>query len=146
MINFFLGLALLAFLLLRIKYLSLDCYDRIFCLRYFWPRIYITAKHLLLRSPNLDRLTDTTIRLTWRRAHLVLQDHRLRIRFLSVRAVIELDALKLFMLGCAQVYFLRGPRWDEFDVPVLSHRRGALRLMVYVVLLELMMLMTLITC
>jgi hypothetical protein len=139
MIHLLLGLAILAFHLLRIRYLYFECRDSIFCLRSFWPRIHITAKHLLL-STNLDSLTDTAIRLTWRRAHLVLQYHRPGIQFLFIRAVVELDVWKLFMLGCARVYFLRGPRWNEFDVHVRSHRRAALRLMVLVVFLELMML------
>lgn len=139
MTHLLLGLAILAFHLLRIRYLYSEYRSSIFCLESFWLRISITAKHLLL-STNLDSLTDTTIRLTWRRAHLVLQEYRPRIRFLFIRAVVEFDVWKLFMLGLARVNFLRGPRWNEFDVQVLSHRRAALRLMVYVVVLELMML------
>ena len=65
------------------------------------------------------------------------RDH---ILFMFLWAVMELDTLKLLILVCVQVYLLRGPRRHKFDAQVLSPRRAALRLMVYVVLLELLLL------
>jgi len=135
MIYFFLGLAVLAALLLRIKYLCLDCYDTFFDLKYFLRRIYFTAEHL--RSPNLDGVTKLKIHLAVERAYSMPRDH---ILFMFLWTVMELDTLKLLILACVQVYLLRGPRRHEFDAQFLSHRRAALRLMVYVVLLELLLL------
>jgi hypothetical protein len=138
MIYFFLGLTVLAALLRRIKYLCLDCYDTFFPLKYFLQRIYITAKHL--QSPNLDRVTGLAIRLAIVRAKSIPREH---ILLVIVSAVIELDALKLSILVCVLACFLRDPPGHELDAQVLNHRRAALRLMVYVVLLELMLLKTL---
>jgi hypothetical protein len=136
MIYFFLGLAVFAALLLRIKYLCLDCYDTFFDLKYFLRRIYFTAEHL--RSPNLDGVTKLKIHLAVERAYSM--HHFDHILFMFLWAVMELDTLKLLILACVQVYLLRGPRRHEFDAQFLSHRRAALRLMVYVVLLELLLL------
>jgi hypothetical protein len=127
MIYFFLGLAVLAFLLFEITYLCFDCYDKYLCLRYFWPRIKITANHL--RSPTLDRVTELKIRLAIIRADSVLQERYLS---LFIPAVIELDVVTLLILFCALSYCLRGPPRDELDAQILSHRNAALRLMVFV--------------
>jgi hypothetical protein len=135
MIYFFLGLAVLAFLLFENTYLCFDCYDKYLCLRYFWPRISITIKHL--RSPNLDRVTELKIRLAIIRADSVLQERYLS---LFIPAVIELDVVILLILFCALSYCLRGPPRNELDAQILSHRNAALRLMVFVVLLESLLL------
>ena len=94
-------------------------------------RIYITAKHR--QSPNLDRVTELTIPLAVVRAESVFFD-----RCLSVvrSAVIEQDMVNLFILLCALACCLRDPPGHELDLQILSHRRAALRLMVFVVLLE----------